>query len=332
MTQSDGIWFIYDGACPLCSTAALATRIKQRFGQLHLIDARTQAAHPLVQEITQRGYDLDEGMVIYHNGQIYHGQSALSFMAQHGEAHTGFMALCKSLFWSDYLARLFYPWLRGIRNWLIRRKHVRPLDNLGCAAQPIFAPIFGADWPHLPPVFHKHYANRPYTHDVVTVNGHLDVYCARPLRLMGWALRLTGGFPPYTESQVPVTVHFRSDPHTKRYHFERIFNFKGRRPYHFHSYMEQTQASEVVEITRNRLGWHAQYGWNNGNVVLQHKAFVLRVLGYTIRLPLEILLGQVIATETATSDSAFDMSMEIRHPRWGLVYSYKGHFEVQDTP
>jgi len=34
------IWFVYDGECPLCKTAALALKIKQEYGQLTLLNAR----------------------------------------------------------------------------------------------------------------------------------------------------------------------------------------------------------------------------------------------------------------------------------------------------
>jgi len=61
-----GVWFVYDGACPVCTQAALALRIKEQFGQLHLLDARTASEHVLMQAINLQGLDLDEGMVIYH--------------------------------------------------------------------------------------------------------------------------------------------------------------------------------------------------------------------------------------------------------------------------
>jgi hypothetical protein len=89
---SRGIYFVYDGDCPLCTSAALALRIKQDYGTLNLINAREAADHPHVRELTRRGLDLDEGMAIFADGRIYHGADALGFMARYGETRNAFMA------------------------------------------------------------------------------------------------------------------------------------------------------------------------------------------------------------------------------------------------
>ncbi|MCD8566648.1 MAG: DUF393 domain-containing protein, partial [Alphaproteobacteria bacterium] len=65
-----GVWFIYDGECPLCRSAAHALRIRKDYGALHLINAREAQNDPLVQEVNQRGLDLDEGMAIYADGRF----------------------------------------------------------------------------------------------------------------------------------------------------------------------------------------------------------------------------------------------------------------------
>ena len=128
--KQDGIWFVYDGECPICVSAAHAMRIKKNYGTLYLINAREAFNDPLVNEITRRGLDLDEGMVIYKPDQFYQGKEALKFMAQYGDARNIFTALCKGLFWSDAISSLTYPWMRGIRNILLRRKGIQRIDNL----------------------------------------------------------------------------------------------------------------------------------------------------------------------------------------------------------
>ncbi|HET8706434.1 MAG TPA: DCC1-like thiol-disulfide oxidoreductase family protein, partial [Pseudomonadales bacterium] len=138
-----GIWFIYDGECPICNYAAHAFKIRQRYGELHLLDARTQQAHPLLQSINQRGLDLDEGMVIFHDGRFYHGKTALRFMAQFGEQEGVFNWFNKALFWSDFLATLLYPWMRAVRNALIRVLGKAKIDNLHLRDEPVFKPVFG---------------------------------------------------------------------------------------------------------------------------------------------------------------------------------------------
>lgn len=57
----------------MCTSAAHAIRLRQTYGQLHLVNAREAANDKLVQEITRRGIDLDEGVVIYAQDRFYHG-------------------------------------------------------------------------------------------------------------------------------------------------------------------------------------------------------------------------------------------------------------------
>ncbi len=47
-----------------------------------------------------------------------------------------------------------------------------PNDN-----KQIFKPIFGDSWNSLPKSIIKHYSNRQFTNDTITVEGKLDVMC-----------------------------------------------------------------------------------------------------------------------------------------------------------
>jgi len=124
----DGVWFVYDGACPLCNAAAHAFRIRQKYGTLHLINARESADEPLMHEIANRGLDLDEGMVIYCQGEFYHGKDALRFMAQAGNNEGMLNYFSKAVFRSDRRAAFIYPWLRGARNILLK---IRKVGKIG---------------------------------------------------------------------------------------------------------------------------------------------------------------------------------------------------------
>lgn len=124
-----GAWFIYDGECPLCKSAAMALRIKQEYGELKLIDARQDHTHPLVSVINQRQYNLDEGMVIYDGKNFYHGADALWFMARFGDKGL-FNRFNRLMFSSPAIARVCYPALRSIRNLLIKLRGVGKINNL----------------------------------------------------------------------------------------------------------------------------------------------------------------------------------------------------------
>ena len=330
LASKQGIWFVYDGDCPICTQAAEALRIKQAFGSLTTLNARESGDDPLIDEINRRGLDLDEGMVIYIDGHFYHGKDALRFMAQYGEASNAFMSVFKGLFWSDMLARLLYSWMRACRNWLLRRRNIGRIDNLELGKTPTFKAVFGKSWDDLPIVIKKRYANRPYSTDVTTVAGALDIFCKPPLLWFSPLMNLLGQIPAYNSDKVPVTVRFESDINTKAFHFNRRFNFPNRKPYIFHSRMFPLKDGEIIELMRFGLCWRAQYSWDGEKVILAHRGYAFQLFGHWVPLPLTLLLGAGNATESPVDDNTFDTDVSITHPLWGEMYGYKGRFKVLD--
>lgn len=198
-------------------------------------------------------------------------------------------------------------------------------------SEPTFKSVFGEAWDDLPPVMHKHYANHPYTDDITTVEGILDVMCAGPIKLFAPLFWLMGGVPPHNEKNVPVTVHFESNKESKEFRFNRVFHFKQRGAYSFQSRMIQTTGNEIIEIMRFGLGWRMNYCWEDNCVKLKHKGYVLTLFGHFIPVPLTFLLGAGNAEETAVDDNSFDMHVEITHPWWGKIYEYKGRFNIKEN-
>lgn len=207
-----------------------------------------------------------------------------------------------------------------------RAKSCRDTDTK--KPEPIFKSVFGASWNALPPVMKKHYANRPYSNDLATVEGTLDVKCAAPFRLLAPLMKLAGQIPLRTERNVPVTVDFQSDMSSPMFHFNRGFRFKNTAPYSFRSRMVQVNGNQVAEIMRLGLTWKLEYLWDGRKVFLRHRGYALHLFGAFIPLPLTALLGTVYAEEMAIDDDTFEMINRITHPWWGTIYEYKGRFTV----
>lgn len=125
------VWFVYDGDCPICAVAANALQIRKAVGNLHLVNAREDKDHPLLEEIKARNLDLDAGMVIIFQDRYYHGADALHIMALLGSHQGWFNRMNALLFRSRILAALCYPIMRAVRNFAIRLKGVPKLNNLG---------------------------------------------------------------------------------------------------------------------------------------------------------------------------------------------------------
>ena len=73
LSISEGVWLFYDGKCPICSSVADYLRIKKQYGSLNLVDARDPLNYELVRSVNEQGFDLDEGVVIVHDGCFLHG-------------------------------------------------------------------------------------------------------------------------------------------------------------------------------------------------------------------------------------------------------------------
>lgn len=192
-------------------------------------------------------------------------------------------------------------------------------------SEPIFQPIFGESWHELPLVMLKHYANHPYSDDVVTVEGTMDVTCKWYVKPF---FKLMGMLPPHNAKNVSVTVHFSSQPDSNAFCFNRIFYFNKQKPYHFHSRMIQIKENEVAEEMASGIRWHCYYGWDGEKVTLRHKGYSFKLLGKAVMLPVTWLVGKGEADEIPLDDNCFAMRAAIIHPLLGMLYEYKGQFEV----
>lgn len=206
---------------------------------------------------------------------------------------------------------------------------VRYVDKM-TSTSPIFQSIFAAQWEKLPPVMHKHYSNRPYCNDVVTVKGKMDVEFGWLVKLLSPFLRIFGALVPYQGNDIPVTVHFRSEPDSASYCLDRTFYFPDKMPYVFYSKMVSVKDDIIIEFMKYGIGWKHRFYYHDDKVILEHRGYVLKIFDKLIPIPLGLLLGRGYADEEALDDNCFRMKMNITHPVFGKMYEYRGRFEVID--
>jgi Domain of unknown function (DUF4166) len=193
---------------------------------------------------------------------------------------------------------------------------------------PIFQSIFGSQWALLPAVFKKHYANRGYSLDRVSVYGHLRVEMSLLAKILSPFMRLTGLLAPYFASHIPVHVHFESEKTSNAFCFNRIFYYPNQKPYSFRSRMVPIGGADVIEHMSMGLGWKARYTFKDGKVILEHLGYTVTLFGKTFNVPLEMFLGKGYAEEEALSENRFRMFMWVRHPIFGQFYAYRGDFKI----
>ncbi len=326
------VWYVYDGECPLCRTAARALRIREAVGTLHLINAREEPRHPVIAEINARGLSLDEGSVIKFAGTYYHGGDVMLIMGLLGSPVGWFNRMNALLFRSRTFSRFCYPTIRSVRNALLRLKGVDQIRNLHTPPkEPFFKSIFGQAWDQLPPVMQKHYAVNAASGDVVIAEGEMTIERSWLARLLSPFMRLCGALVPYSGSNVPVTVRLVSPLGTDRFYFDRLFRFPGHAPYRFRSYLQRSDNGEVTDVMRFGLGWRARYSWEGNRVRLQHLGYVWRVFGLRIPVPLGWFLGSGDAWEEPIDDESFRMWMDVVHPWFGITYRYGGTFRITEV-
>ncbi len=211
-------------------------------------------------------------------------------------------------------------------------RELHKFNNQNSKTEPIFKSIFGQGWESLPPIMKKHYANRPYCNDITEVEGVLDVSCRGVIKWLSPLFWLLKGIPPCNEKNIPVTVRFESCKDSNAFIFNRIFHFKNRKAYHFKSQMVQIKDNEVIEIMSFGLGWRMNYCWEDNQVKLKHKGYILYLFGYFIPLPLTIFIGAANACEIPIDNENFKIQVSITHGWRGKIYQYKGKFKVTKTP
>jgi len=122
------IQLLYDGQCPVCQNYIAYIRIREAVGQFVLINAREPSE--LLDEATSQNLNVDEGMVLKINGQLYHGSDAIHILSLMNTRSTWFNRTNYYLFRSKTLAKLIYPILKCLRSLLLRLIRVPRIKNL----------------------------------------------------------------------------------------------------------------------------------------------------------------------------------------------------------
>ncbi len=126
--SKEKVLLIYDKQCPACDNYCQVVKIRESIGGLVLIDARENTE--VMQEISNMGLDIDQGMVLKMGETIYYGSDAIHALA---------LISCRSgiinrlNYWiikSKGLSKVLYPVLRFLRNILLKLLGLSKINNL----------------------------------------------------------------------------------------------------------------------------------------------------------------------------------------------------------
>lgn len=125
-TTEPGPIVVYDGECPFCAAYVRMTRLRESAGPVTMVDARA-STHPVMGEIRAAGLDIDRGMVVKLDGQLHHGDAAMTALALMTTPSGGFNRMMRTLFRRPGLARVVYPPMVAGRNLTLRLLGRRPI-------------------------------------------------------------------------------------------------------------------------------------------------------------------------------------------------------------
>lgn len=117
-------YIAYDGECPMCNAYVRYVTLKGEYG-FQLVNLREN--RDVRQFLKEKGYDLNQGMIAYFNGQIYYGDNALHIIALLSDPNSILKKLNKTLFSSQKISKTIYPWLVLGRRFLLRALNRKPL-------------------------------------------------------------------------------------------------------------------------------------------------------------------------------------------------------------
>jgi predicted DCC family thiol-disulfide oxidoreductase YuxK len=123
------ILLVYDRQCPVCDNYCRRVTVRPSEGRLKQVDARQGS--DLMTEITAKGLDIDQGMVLKVDGHLYYGAEAIHVLALLSARSDLFNKMNFWLFRSKRTANLVYPILRAGRNFLLKLLGRDKVNNLG---------------------------------------------------------------------------------------------------------------------------------------------------------------------------------------------------------
>ena len=122
------ILLVYDKECPVCDAYCHVVRIRESVGDLRIVNARDSSE--VMKEITDMGLDIDQGMVVKMDDQIYYGADAIHALSLISSRSGLFNRMNYWIFKSERGSQFLYPVLRTLRNLLLKFLGTTKINNL----------------------------------------------------------------------------------------------------------------------------------------------------------------------------------------------------------
>jgi predicted DCC family thiol-disulfide oxidoreductase YuxK len=126
--KREEILLVYDRECPACNAYCQVVKIRESVGNLRIVDARENSE--VLHEITAEGLDIDQGVVLKMGDQLYYGSDAIHTLALIGSRSGILNRINYWVFRSKTMSSILYPFLRFLRNFLLKILGKSKINNL----------------------------------------------------------------------------------------------------------------------------------------------------------------------------------------------------------
>lgn len=128
MSDDRKVELLYDRSCPVCELYCRGIDVDPQAGDLERIDAREPGE--LLKHVTATGLDIDEGMVVRVDDELYYGAEAIHQLAKLSSNEGLLNRFAAAVFRSRRRAEILYPFLKACRNLLLKLLGRTRINNL----------------------------------------------------------------------------------------------------------------------------------------------------------------------------------------------------------
>jgi predicted DCC family thiol-disulfide oxidoreductase YuxK len=126
--KREEVLLVYDRECPACNVYCQVVKIRESVGNLRIVDARENSE--VLHEITAEGLDIDQGVVLKMGDKLYYGSDAIHTLALIGSRSGILNRINYWVFKSKTMSSILYPFLRFLRNLLLKILGKSKINNL----------------------------------------------------------------------------------------------------------------------------------------------------------------------------------------------------------
>jgi len=177
------------------------------------------------------------------------------------------------------------------------------------------------DWAALPLPVRRRFSKR-------LAGGRTIVYAGAVLETRmsgpGWCLaqlaRLFGGpLPTSREANVPAVVIVTEDMATGGQIWTRLYARRNGFPQIIHSSKRFAGSTGIEEYLGRGFGMALRIGVHDRALIFRSDSYFLKAFGKRVRLPAWLSPGIMTVIHTERGDGRFEFTLEVKHPRFGLL-------------